>query len=51
MRIQGAVLDTNAASARVLRKCRYRHEGLLRAYRMVRGTPGNFQLYARLSTD
>ncbi|KVN22103.1 GCN5 family acetyltransferase [Burkholderia stagnalis] len=51
VRLQGAVLDTNAASARVLQKCRYRYEGLLRAYRMVRGTPGNFQLYARLSTD
>ncbi|TCW77345.1 N-acetyltransferase [Burkholderia sp. SRS-46] len=51
VRIQGVVLDTNAGSARVLQKCGYRHEGLLRAYRMVRGTPGDFQLHARLATD
>ncbi|WP_176040437.1 GNAT family N-acetyltransferase [Burkholderia stabilis] len=51
MRLQGVVLTSNAGSARVLQKCGYRHEGLLRAYRMVRGTPGDFAMYARLATD
>jgi len=51
MRIQGVVLTSNAGSARVLQKCGYRYEGLLRAYRMVRGAPGDFALYARLATD
>ena len=51
IRVQGTVLETNVSSARVLQKCGYRHEGLLRSFRMVRGTPGNFQLYARLSDD
>ncbi|UXU91969.1 GNAT family N-acetyltransferase [Burkholderia sp. S-53] len=51
MRIQGVVLTGNAGSARVLQKCGYRYEGLLRAYRMVRGTPGDFAMYARLATD
>ncbi|WP_423762197.1 GNAT family N-acetyltransferase [Burkholderia sp. NLJ2] len=51
MRIQGVVLTSNAGSARVLQKCGYRYEGLLRAYRMVRGTPGDFAMYARLATD
>ncbi|WP_175926608.1 GNAT family N-acetyltransferase [Burkholderia cepacia] len=51
MRMQGVVLTSNAGSARVLQKCGYRYEGLLRAYRMVRGTPGDFAMYARLATD
>lgn len=51
MRIQGVVLTSNAGSARVLQKCGYRYEGLLRAYKMVRGTPGDFAMYARLATD
>ncbi|TES75359.1 N-acetyltransferase [Burkholderia cepacia] len=51
MRVQGVVLTSNAGSARVLQKCGYRYEGLLRAYRMVRGTPGDFAMYARLATD
>ncbi len=51
VRIQAAVLESNRPSARVLQRCGYRHEGLLRAYRMVRGEPGDFHLYARLATD
>ncbi|AOK44048.1 GNAT family N-acetyltransferase [Burkholderia vietnamiensis] len=51
MRVQGVVLAGNAASLRVLQKCGYRYEGLLRAYRMVRGVPGDFAMYARLATD
>ncbi|MGR3910648.1 GNAT family N-acetyltransferase [Burkholderia sp. SR8] len=51
VRVQGVVLTTNAGSARVLQKCGYRYEGLLRAYRMVRGVPGDFALYARIATD
>lgn len=51
VRVQGTVLETNLNSARVLEKCGYRHEGLLRSFRMVRGVPGNFHLYARLNGD
>ncbi|ASL42089.1 Putative ribosomal N-acetyltransferase YdaF [Burkholderia sp. AD24] len=51
VRVQGTVLETNVGSARVLQKCGYRHEGLLRSFRMVRGIPGNFQLYALLNDD
>ncbi|WP_269502902.1 GNAT family N-acetyltransferase [Burkholderia sp. IMCC1007] len=51
MRMQAVVLASNAGSARVLQKCGYRYEGLLRAYKMVRGTPGDFAMYARLATD
>ncbi|AOJ29446.1 MULTISPECIES: GNAT family N-acetyltransferase [Burkholderia] len=51
MRMQAVVLTSNAGSARVLQKCGYRYEGLLRAYKMVRGTPGDFAMYARLATD
>jgi ribosomal-protein-alanine N-acetyltransferase len=51
VRVQATVLESNQRSASVLKKCGFRHEGLLRAYRMVRGTPGNFNLYARLNND
>ncbi|AZQ55495.1 GNAT family N-acetyltransferase [Burkholderia cenocepacia] len=51
IRMQAVVLTSNAGSARVLQKCGYRYEGLLRAYKMVRGTPGDFAMYARLATD
>ncbi|MDN7591231.1 GNAT family N-acetyltransferase [Burkholderia seminalis] len=51
MRMQAVVLTSNAGSARVLQKCGYRYEGLLRAYKMVRGTQGDFAMYARLATD
>lgn len=51
VRVQGMVLHTNQRSQRVLERCQFRREGLLRSYRMVRGTPGDFVLYSKLSTD
>jgi RimJ/RimL family protein N-acetyltransferase len=51
VRVQGTVLKSNTRSAQVLQRCRFRYEGLLRSYRMVRGTPGDFMLYSRLATD
>ena len=50
-RLQATVLVGNEASERVLARCGFRHEGLLRGFRMVRGTPGDFNLFSRLSTD
>jgi len=51
VRVQGTVLKSNSRSAQVLQRCRFRYEGLLRSYRMIRGTPGDFMLYSRLATD
>jgi len=50
-RLQATVLVGNERSERVLARCRFRHEGLLRGYRMVRGRPGDFNIFSRLSTD
>jgi [ribosomal protein S5]-alanine N-acetyltransferase len=50
-RLQATVLVGNERSDRVLARCRFRHEGLLRGYRMVRGRPGDFNIFSRLSTD
>ena len=36
---------------RVLERCRFQREGLLRRYRLVRGAPGDFWIYARLAGD
>ncbi|CBJ39818.1 Acetyltransferase (plasmid) [Ralstonia solanacearum CMR15] len=49
IRIQATVLATNMRSARVLQKCGFQHEGLLRAYRMVRGVPGHFNMYSLIA--
>lgn len=51
VRVQATVLHTNSQSENVLKRCGFRREGLLRSYRMVRGTPGDFVLYSKLSTD
>lgn len=48
VRVQATVLQTNARSARVLRRCGFEREGLLRSYRMVRGQPGNFWMYGHV---
>lgn len=50
-RVQATVLVGNERSERVLSRCGFRHEGLLRGFRMVRGTPGDFNMFSRLSTD
>ncbi|KRC85688.1 Spermidine N(1)-acetyltransferase [compost metagenome] len=47
-RIQATVLDSNVASAGVLERCGYQREGLLHAYRVVRGEPRHFWIYARI---
>ncbi|MEG2030768.1 MAG: GNAT family N-acetyltransferase [Janthinobacterium sp.] len=49
VRVQAVVLDTNAASVRVLEKAGFEREGWLRSYRVVRGTPGDFFMYARVA--
>lgn len=51
VRVQATVLHTNERSRRVLERCGFAREGLLRKYRMVRGTPGDFYLYAHLAAD
>lgn len=48
IRVQATVLASNAASRRVLEKLAFAYEGRLRAYRMVRGKPGDFDLFAKL---
>ncbi len=48
-RIQATVLDTNVASAGVLERCGFQREGLLRRYRLVRGEPRDFWMYARVN--
>lgn len=48
VRIQATVMDTNSRSTRVLQRCGFVHEGLMQSYRMVRGTPGNFNMYSHI---
>ncbi|SNY70751.1 ribosomal-protein-alanine N-acetyltransferase [Stenotrophomonas sp. CC120223-11] len=47
-RIQATVLDSNARSIAVLERLDMQREGLLHAYRNVRGRPRNFWMYAHL---
>ena len=49
LRVQACVLDTNAASIRVLEKAGFEREGCLRSYRVVRDAPRDFFMYARVA--
>lgn len=48
VRIQATVLEANVASIRVLQKCGFEYEGRLRNFRLVRGQPTNYLMYARV---
>ncbi|KMN76598.1 hypothetical protein VK98_20545 [Chromobacterium sp. LK11] len=50
-RVQAVARDGNRRAERLLRGCGFQYEGLLRAYRQVRGEPGDFKMFARLSID
>lgn len=48
IRVQATSLISNARSVRVLERCAFEREGLLRSYRQVRGRPGDFLIYAHV---
>ena len=48
VRIQATVLDSNDRSARVLQKCGFEREGLLRSYRIVRGRAADYWMYSHI---
>ena len=48
LRVQATVLVSNDRSARVLERCHFEREGLLRSYRLVRGRPGDFWIYSHV---
>ncbi|RTL38664.1 MAG: N-acetyltransferase [Burkholderiales bacterium] len=50
-RIQASVLDGNLASARVLQRCQFSQEGLMRGCRWVDGVPRDVRLFSHLPTD
>jgi ribosomal-protein-alanine N-acetyltransferase len=51
MRVQATTLESNTRSCKVLERCGFRREGLLRSFRMVRGRPGDFFMYSHLDRD
>jgi ribosomal-protein-alanine N-acetyltransferase len=48
LRVQAVTLRSNERSAKVLARCGFEREGLLRSYRMVRGVPGDFWIYSHI---
>ncbi|MDP2140005.1 MAG: GNAT family protein [Gammaproteobacteria bacterium] len=48
-RVQATVLPANRPSIGVLERCGMEQEGVLRNYRMVRGTPMDFLVYSTIS--
>ncbi|MBT9457432.1 MAG: GNAT family N-acetyltransferase [Burkholderiaceae bacterium] len=48
VRVQATTLEAHAASQRVLAKCGFEFEGRLRNFRLVRGEPSDFLLFARV---
>ncbi|MBS0445380.1 MAG: GNAT family N-acetyltransferase [Proteobacteria bacterium] len=51
LRVQATVLESNQASIRVLERSGFEREGMLRCYRLVRGSPGNFYMYSHVLLD
>jgi RimJ/RimL family protein N-acetyltransferase len=50
-RIHAMVMTTNERSIRLLEKSRFSREGLLRSFRIARGTPRDFWIYSVLRTE
>ena len=50
-RVQATTLLPHRRSQQVLERCGFRREGLLRAFRVVRGQPADYWLYAALPGD
>jgi ribosomal-protein-alanine N-acetyltransferase len=48
IRVQATVLESNQRSRRTLQRLGFACEGLLRAYRLVRGAPGDFLMFAHV---
>jgi RimJ/RimL family protein N-acetyltransferase len=50
-RVHAFVMTTNARSIRLLEQCGFSREGTLREFRIARGEPKDFHLYATLAQD
>lgn len=50
-RVHAFVMTSNQASIRLLERCGFSREGTLRRYRIARGEPKDFHLYALLAED
>ncbi len=51
VRIQATILETNKRSERVLLKCGFVFEGILRSFRIVNGLPKDFKMYSLTLID
>jgi RimJ/RimL family protein N-acetyltransferase len=51
VRVQASTLEAHGASQRVLARCSFRFEGRLRHFRIVRGEPRDYLMFARLPGD
>ena len=51
VRVQATALESNTRSVKVLERCGFQREGLLRGYRFVRGKPGDFLIYSHLARN
>jgi [ribosomal protein S5]-alanine N-acetyltransferase len=49
LRVQATALSSNTRSMKVLARCGFEREGLLRSYRLVRGRPGDFWMFAHVA--
>jgi ribosomal-protein-alanine N-acetyltransferase len=51
VRIQGTVLSSNLASEKLLTKCDFCYEGVLRSYRIGREQARDYKMYSILKLD
>lgn len=51
LRVQATTLQSNTRSRKVLERCGFECEGLLKSFRMVRGAPGDFWMFSHVAAS
>lgn len=49
LRVQATTLHSNTRSRKVLERCGFEREGLLKSFRLVRGVPGDFWMFSHVA--
>lgn len=49
LRVQATTLHSNTRSLKVLERCGFEREGLLKSFRLVRGVPGDFWMFSHIA--
>lgn len=49
LRVQATALQSNTRSRKLMERCGFECEGLLKSFRLVRGVPGDFWMFSHVA--